>query len=366
MVDRAHTYIVVLAGGGGTRLWPKSREATPKQFLKLFSGNTLMQDAVARVRDLVDPDHIIVISNKKYVEDVKKQLPYIPEYNIIGEPEKRETAPAMLLGALIALKRDPEAVVLNQASDHVVTNVNEFLHVSRAALQVASEGKTLVTVGILPTYPNTGFGYIKIDQELRHVDHLALFSVSNFTEKPNEAVAKAFISTGKYFWNANNYVWKASALVESFEKLAPHILSDMQSLIPAIDTPEFKSELERVYSKVEKITIDYAISEKADNLVLIPGDFGWDDVGSWSVVHDLRQKNEAGNAVIAETESGDVVFHDSKNNLIHTHGRLVALVGINDMVVVDTGEIVLVMPKARAQDVKKIVDELKQNNPKYL
>lgn len=361
-----HTFVVILAGGGGTRLWPKSREKTPKQFLRLFSSDSLLQEAYSRIRELVPADRIIVVTNIDYVDEVRRQLPDVPNMNIIGEPQKRETAPAMLLGAMIAYKRDPEAVVINQASDHVVTNWKEFIHVSKTAIEVARSGDVLVTVGITPTYPNTGFGYIQIDGKLEERNGLSVYKVDKFTEKPDEKTASQFIATGKYYWNANNYVWKASALIQAFDLTSPDILGVMRSLEASIDTLGFTKELERVYDEVEKISIDYAVSEKAKNLVLIPGDFGWDDVGSWGVVHDLKTKNELGNAVIADMKTDTVVFHDSKNNLVQTHGRLVALVGVHDTIVIDTGEILLVMPKSKSQDVKKIVEQIKVDHPEFL
>ncbi len=367
MSNIPHLFVVILAGGGGTRLWPKSRNRTPKQFLRLYTENTLMQDAYERVRTLVNPDHILVITNREYLDETRKELPEVPKENIIGEPAKRETAAAMLLGALIAHAKDPDAIIINQASDHIVTDRKELEHVLKTAAKVASRGESLVTVGILPTFPHTGFGYIKIDGELEHVDKLPVFSVSNFTEKPNEATAKAFIATEKYFWNANMYVWRADALMHAFKKHSLTILEHMTPIQAAIGTKEFEKVLDASYAKVEKISIDYAISEKADNLVLIPGDFGWNDVGDWSVVHELRGKNELGNTVMCELDKkGEAICHDSHNNLIHTHDRLIALVGVNDTIVVDTGEILLVMPKKRSQDVKKIVEQLKEKHEHYL
>lgn len=355
-----HTYVVILAGGGGTRLWPKSREKTPKQFLRLYTKNTLMQDTYRRARFFAEPDHIIVISNKDYVEDVKQQLPELPAQNIIGEPAKRETAPAMLLGALIAYKRDPEAVIINLASDHIATDEKEFKHVLETAVEVASKKTSLVTVGITPTFPHSGLGYIKIGEELEKVKRLPVFKVESFTEKPNTATAKAFISTGRYFWNACNYVWSAEALLQAFKEHSPEILSTMQPILDVIDNDQFMTVTNKAYQEVEKIAIDYAISEKAKNLVLIPGDFGWNDIGDWKVVYDLQKKNAGGNVILNDSDTANVVEYDSHNNLVHTNGRMIALVGMEDTIVVDTGEILLLMPKDRSQDVKKIVEQLKE------
>jgi mannose-1-phosphate guanylyltransferase len=315
---------------------------------------------------MVDADHVLIISNKNYLEDVQAQLPEVPPENVIGEPAKRETAPAMLLGSLIAYKRDPDAVVINLASDHIATDEKEFVHVLETAADVASKKTDLVAVGITPTFPHSGLGYIKIGEEVGKQNRLPVFHVDSFTEKPNVATAKAFIATGKYFWNACNYVWSAQALIDAFRRFSPDILETMEPILAAVDTPDFMNVATESYEKVEKIAIDYAISEKADNLVLIPGDFGWNDIGDWKVVYDLHEKNESGNVIMCKDEKGQVVCHDSRNNLVHTHDRLIALVGMEDTVVVDTGEILLVMPRDKSQDVKKIVEKLKEENPQYL
>jgi mannose-1-phosphate guanylyltransferase len=361
-----HLFVVILAGGGGTRLWPKSRNQTPKQFLKLYTQNTLLQDTYRRARIFANPKNILIISNADYVDEVKKELPEIPAANVVGEPQKRETAPAMLLGAMIAYKADPEAIVVNLASDHIATDENEFRHVIEAAVEVAGRKTNIVTVGITPTFPHSGLGYIKIDGKQDEVKNLPVFKVDNFTEKPSEEKAKEFIATGKYFWNACNYVWSAQTILAAFKKLSPDILTQMEPIMAAIGKPNFRSVLETAYEKVEKIAIDYAISEKADNLVLIPGDFGWNDIGDWKVVYDLQTKNEAGNVVMSEAGNGEVVVHDSHNNLVHTHDRLIALVGMEDTIVIDTGKILLVMHKHSSQDVKKIVEKLKETNQSYL
>ncbi len=366
MAHSEHLFVVILAGGGGTRLWPKSREKTPKQFLKLYTENTLMQDAYRRARLMVEADHVLVISNKNYVADVRAQLPDVPAANIIGEPAKRETAPAMLLGALIAYKRDPHAVIINLASDHIATNEAEFVHVLETASMIAASNEHLVAVGITPTFPHSGLGYIKIGEKLNDTNNLPVYKVDSFTEKPSVEKAIEFIATGKYFWNACNYVWGAKALMDAFEKYSRNIIDDMRVIIDAVDTESFMDVATTAYEKVEKIAIDYAISERADNLVLIPGDFGWNDIGDWKVVYDLRAKNDAGNVILSEDAKGHVVCHDSQNNLVHTNDRLIALVGMNDIVVVDTGEILLVMPKDKSQDVKKIVEKIKEGHPEYL
>ncbi|MBP9820343.1 mannose-1-phosphate guanylyltransferase, partial [Candidatus Woesebacteria bacterium] len=355
-----HTYAVVLAGGGGTRLWPQSRNKTPKQFLKLVGSESMIQISASRITDLIPWDRIIVVTNKLYQQEVKTQLPEIPNDNIIAEPQKRDTALAMLVGALYAKSKDPEAVIINVASDHTVTDKTEFLRVMRAAAQVAHQREVLVSVGIRPTFPSTGFGYIKIGDDLAKLEKgLTLFKVDSFTEKPNLPTAQAFISTGKYFWNANMYVWSAKALEQAFTQHMPSLYQATIDLTSK--TPEqFHASLDEIYKKAESISIDYAISEKADNLVLIPGDFGWNDVGDWKVVYDLGTKDLAGNVIMGNHDSTHALAVRSENNLIYTNGRLVALYGVNDLVVIDTDEIVMIIPKKQSQDVKKLVERLKE------
>lgn len=354
-----HVFAVLLAGGGGTRLWPKSRNQTPKQFLKLTGKDTMAQIAANRIAKVVPWERIIVVTNKKYVADIQAQLPQVPADHIIAEPEKRDTAMAMLSGALFAANLDPEAIVVNSASDHVVANEHEFVRVMNTAIEAAADGQHLVTVGITPTGPETGFGYIKIRDAYRKADGMTIFHVDSFTEKPNSATARAFLSTGKYFWNANMYVWSVPALVQAFEQHMPDMLkaaTPLRNVQPA----EFHKNLPEAYAQAPSISIDYAISEKAQNLVLIPGDFGWNDVGDWKVVYELGKKDLQGNVIIGDEEQHRTVAINSQHNLIHTDGRLVGLVGVDDLIVVDTPEILLIASQDRSQDVKKIVERLKE------
>ncbi len=359
-----HAYAVILAGGGGTRLWPKSRNQTPKQFLKLTGPQTMTQITAARVSKIVAWDHIIVVTNQAYVDEVKVQLPEVPAENIIAEPQKKDTALAMLVGTLYAHSKDENAVVFNCASDHVVINEAEYVKVMKAALSVAAEGKYLISVGISPTFPSSGFGYIKAGHDLGKIENgLTLFKVDNFTEKPNVATARAFISSGKYFWNANMYVWSTTALVEAFRLHQPATFALTERLMTLSPT-DFHQALPEIYEQADSISIDYAISEKVDNLALIPGDFDWNDVGDWKVVYELGAKDAQGNVILSDSQNPATLTLNSFNNLIQSNGRLVALFGIEDLVVVDTPEILMIIPKEKSQDVKKLVEKLKEANQK--
>ena len=354
-----HTYALILAGGGGTRLWPKSRNATPKQFLKLIGEDTMLQVTAARINKLIPWERIIVVTNQLYKDDIHKQLPNLPKENVLAEPAKRDTALAMLVGALFAKRQDPDAVVINCASDHVVINEVEFVSVMKAASEVAAENEYLVSVGITKARPATGFGYIKIGKDLKKISKgLTLFKVDSFTEKPNKATAQAFISTGRYFWNANMYVWSARALQDSFQEHMP-VLYEATAELSSLKGNKFEEALTDIYKDAEAISIDFAISEKAENLVLIPGDFGWNDVGDWKVVFDLGNQNSDGNVVIGDHSTTNALTVNSQGNLIHTNGKLVAMVGVQDMIVIDTEEILMIVPKSQSQDVKKLVEKLK-------
>lgn len=370
MPTKNRLFALILAGGGGTRLWPKSRKKTPKQFLRLGGDKTMLQVTADRFNKIVPWENMIVISNKLYVKEVAAQLPQVPKQNIIFEPEKKDTALAMLVGAIFAKTKNEQAIVINGASDHVVKQVDEFIRLMKAAARAAEDKTKLIAVGITPTRPATGFGYIKIGQEIGKINHhISLFKVANFTEKPNLATARAFISTGRYFWNANNYVWSADAIIAAFKKYQPDQYQLTKKLLSLKNPLRFQKALKQIYHQAASISIDYAISEKADNLYLIPGDFGWDDIGEWSVVYQLNRKDLNGNVILADSDKKQikVLSIQSHNNLIHNDNRLIALLGVEDMVVVDTPEILLVMPRNKSQDLKQLVQRLKnEKKEEYL
>lgn len=369
-MSNPHEYALILAGGGGTRLWPESREKTPKQFLKLGAQKTLLRQTAERIKLLVEWDHMFVITNITQLADVEREVPEIPKDHIICEPMKRETAMAMAVGAVMIHHHDPEAVIMNFASDHIVQNMDEFVHVMRTVADVAKDPAHLLSVGITPTYPHTGLGYIQVGGEVEKRDGLSVMQVTSFKEKPNLETAQAFLATGKYYWNANNYAWTSAAILAAFKKYAPATAALLDELAKHIDAPDFTDALNTAYTAAESISIDYAISEKSDNLLLVPGDFGWNDIGDWNVVYSLNNPDGNGNVVLKDSDGtvhGEVITHNTKNTLVEANGRLIALVGLDNIVVVDTKDILLVMNKSTTQDVKKVVEQLKaQNKKEYL
>lgn len=347
-----HLFAVILAGGGGTRLWPRSTTAKPKQFLRLLSDKTMLQDTYHRIKPIVGADRVLVITNQRYKSMVHEDLPEIPKENVFAEPLRRDTAMAMGVGALLAFRRDPEAVVINLASDHVVGDEAEFRRTMAAAATAAAMGDFLVTVGIHPTFPHTGLGYIKVKDSFGRVDGLHVFKVGDFTEKPKLARAKAFLATGKYFWNANNYVWTAKSALEAFSKHLPKTYSELKKIGEG-------GSVEAAYGRAATISIDYGISEKANNLLLVPGDFGWSDIGDWEVVYDLSNKDRDKNS-IDKSRNLEPVILDSRGCLIGGGKKLLALVGVDDLVVVETKKALLIAKRQKAQEVKQLIEELKK------
>lgn len=356
-----HAYAVVLAGGSGTRLWPKSRDNTPKQFLKLGGDRTMMQRSVDRILPLIPWERVIVVTNAKYLEEVRAQLPEIPAENIVAESAKRDTAMAMAVGAVVAKHRDPDAVVVNIASDHVLKDEDEYRRVMTASIKLASQKEHLITVGITPNSPNVNFGYIHVDGELTNVDGYSVSKVTSFKEKPDLETAKSFLAQGNYFWNANMYTWHVDAMMKAFQEHMPSMVPRLEAIASSLTAGNFSEVLASEYEAAEKVPIDIAISEKAKNLVLLPGNFGWDDIGMWSTVYELGEKDENGTVVVRDSDDQTpLISIESKNNLIAVNDRLVALVGVDDLVVIDSNNVLLILPRSRAAEVKKVVQKLEQ------
>ena len=359
----SHLFVVILAGGGGTRLWPRSTASKPKQFLRLLSDKTLLQETYDRIRPLVPPERVIVVTNHRYEHETKETLPEVPAENIIAEPAKKDTAMAMGVGAVVAHHRDSDAVIINMAADNAVTDKKEFRDTMMAAVSAAQLWDYLLTVGVHPTYPHTGLGYIRVKDEFKRVDGYHVFTVSNFAEKPMLAKARAFLATGKYFWNANNYVWTAHSALSAFQKYLPKTYEQLESIrhALALGTAEFKRAMEKSYGSVEAISVDYGVSEKASNLLLIPGDFGWNDVGDWNVVYSLSKQDLQKN-VVDQSRVAPPVFIDTNGCFISGGKKLLATIGLQDMIIIETKKALLVAPRARSQDVKKLVEHLKEQH----
>ena len=362
-----HAYGVIVAGGGGTRLWPKSRQKLPKHLLKLFGNETLLRKTYRRITPVFSPDHIYVITVDSYKDLVAEQLPEIPRENIITEPQARNTALAMGTVAAHIGKKDPEAVIMNVHADQLIKEEDIFQKAVGVALVFASTGKYLTTIAVQPTFPHTGLGYIRIGSEIDTDDDHGktnyAFASRGFKEKPDLATARAFLASKEYFWNTGIYGWSVKALFEAFEKYSPDLYKNLLTIQEAVGNKDEDEVKKRVYDKAENLAIDVAVSEKAKNLVIIPGNFDWSDVGDWNGVWSMNPHDDSGNALL---NNADVININTKNCLIEGNGKLIATIGLEDIVIVDTEEALLVCHKDKTQDVKKVIEELKASKRENL
>lgn len=358
--DLSHIYVVILCGGGGTRLWPLSRNQTPKQFIELVGSESLFEKTLARAQALVDLDHIYVMTNQDYLEDIKRLAPSLPDSQIIAEPAKKNTALAMGVVAGIIHHRDPQAVIINLASDHLIGNLTPFRSTVLAAAKIASQNQYFVSVGIAPVFPHPGLGYIHRGQKLEEVDGHLVYQVGGFREKPELSVATEYLKSGEYYWNANLYTWSTELILAEFARHSPVLSAHIQTIMAHCDQPDFATVFATEYAAAPEEQIDTAISEKTDHLVVIPGNFGWSDIGSWNVVHDEVEKDVEGNALVSREVGADWIRVDTHDSLVSCGRKLVATIGVADLMIIDTPDALLITKKNRAQEVKKIIEELKQ------
>lgn len=343
---------LIMAGGRGERFWPKSRKTMPKQFLSLTDdGKTMIQMTVERISSLVDRQDIFISTNKDYKKLVLEQLPGIPEENILCEPVGRNTAPCIGLGAVHVAKKYEDALMMVLPSDHLIKYTKMFVNTLSDGCSIAEKGPNLVTIGITPDYPETGYGYIKFNPEIS--DGHA-FGVDRFVEKPTLEVAKEYLETEEYLWNSGMFVWKVSTILENIQKFMPETYHGLQKIKEAIGTEQQDNVLESTFTDFKSESIDYGIMEKAENIYILPGTFGWDDVGSWLAVERIRKTNESGNVV-----EGNIITIDCKNNIIQGGKKLIATVGIDGLIIVDTEDATLICDKDSAGDIKKVLENLK-------
>jgi mannose-1-phosphate guanylyltransferase len=349
MAASPNTYVAILAGGEGTRLWPLSRSRRPKQLLTLGGDRTLIQRTVDRLRPLLDPERILIITERSHAEDLHAQLPELPASSIIVEPTRRGTAAALLLAALHVRERAPDATWASLHSDAFIADDDEFRRTLAAALEAAASGEFLVTTGVEPRFPATGYGYIQRGAVVGTFQGFPLHRVVRFVEKPDLPTAESYLASGDYLWNPGVFVWKNSTLLEAFKRHQPEIHAVLDS-VPLRD-------VDRVYPDAPRETIDVGIMERASNVATIPARFSWSDIGSWAELWELASREPSTNIDLG---AGRVLTEDSFGNLVYADGRTVALVGVNDLVVVETADAVFVCPRARAQDVKLIVQRLQK------
>lgn len=356
MKTRDRLVLVILAGGSGTRLWPRSRQALPKQFLDLTGQGTMLQETVARLRPLVPPQRILVITNQQYVDLAREQLPDLSPEHIVGEPIPRGTAAAVGLGAVMAHHLRPDAVMASVHADHLILKPNRFRAALVAAAEVADRG-SLVTLGIQPTFAHTGLGYVEQGEALPSAGGHPVYRVVRFVEKPDLATAERFLAGGRHSWNSGLFAWRVDRIMAEFSQHMPELHAGLTEIGRALGTPAADETLQRVFPSLPHQTIDYGIMERAADIAVLPVDIGWTDIGSWGTLLEVLEADEAGNVVRG---AAPVFAPGSKNTLIYTAGRLVAAIGLEDMIIVDSDDALLICPKDRAEGVRQVVDWLKQ------
>lgn len=343
---------LIMAGGRGERFWPKSRKNLPKQFLSLTDdGKTMIQLTVERISPLIPKEDIFIVTNKEYKTLVQNQLPSIPETNILCEPTGRNTAPCIGLGAIHIVNKYNDAIMLVLPSDHLIKFNKMFIQTIEDACTVAEDDSNLVTIGIMPDYPETGYGYIKFNS---HVTFGRAYAVERYVEKPSLEIAKEYLATEEYLWNSGMFIWKVTSILEKFKVYMPDTFNRLQKIKCALGTDAYDSVLNKEFCSMESQSIDYGIMEKARHIYILPGAFGWDDVGSWLAVERIKKSNEYGNVV-----NGNIITVDTHNCIIQGDRKLIATIGLDDMIVVDTNDATLICSKDSASDIKKVIENLK-------
>jgi len=355
-----HLYALIICGGAGTRLWPRSRQKTPKQFLEKFYGEkTLFTQTVERAKLLTTSDKIWIVTLTDYVDEILAQSPDILPKNIIAEPFGKNTAMAIGIGATYIKKINPSAVIMNFWSDAVIEQNDIFTERLNLAAQAASAGDNLIVIGLKPTFPHTGLGYVEAGEVCSEFGK-DIFKVNSFREKPDLVTASEFLAKGNFFWNTGIYVWSVKAILAAFAKYSPEISKLLEKIYNGIGSAQERDIVKQVYTEVENVSVDLAVSEQADNLLLVPANFGWSDIGDWQVAYDLKKKDEGGNVIEVFGKEGWHLGVETKNCLLEVQDRLIATIGVSDLVIVETEDAVLICDRKKAQEVKKIVNLLKE------
>lgn len=357
-----HHYVAIMAGGIGSRFWPSSRSSYPKQFLDILNtGKSLIQWTYERFATFIPAENIFVVTSGEYCHIVKEQLPALNPENILAEPSRKNTAPCVAYISYKLLQKDPEASLIVAPSDHIILDNENFRATTLQALDFVSHIRSLVTLGIKPTHPNTGYGYIQ-HEALPVAD--GIYQVKTFTEKPNLELAKTFLASGDFLWNAGIFVWQVKNVIKAFEIYQPEMFELFDSEKEHFNTPAEQEAINRIYPLCTNVSIDFAIMEKADNVYVIPSSFGWSDLGTWNSAYDNLEKDYLGNAVAGENV---IVIDATKCMVSADNDKLLVLQGLDDFIVVDTKDVLLICKKEKEQSIKEYVAEVKRNKgDKYL
>ncbi|MDZ4770144.1 MAG: sugar phosphate nucleotidyltransferase [Chloroflexota bacterium] len=353
-------YAVILAGGGGTRLWPMSRSDLPKQLLPLVEDTSMFRVAIERLAPLFTPDRIYVVTSERFIDMMRADAPELPADNFLVEPEGRNTAPAAALALAAISQRDPQATIALLTADHHITYKDRFRDVLKSAYTIAQDGY-IVTLGISPSLPSTGFGYIRRGELLRQIDGFHCYRSLNFTEKPDPHTARQFLRSGEYSWNSGMFIWRADFAWKELQRQQPLMYDLMRAYQPHSAAPDAAAQLAGVWAQMPKLQLDVAIMEGAEQIAVIPVDIGWSDVGSWDALFDVLDLDVDGNSFRGSATNRIIL--DTRNSLVYSD-KLTVTIGVEDLVIVDTPDVLMICRRDRAQEVKKVVDLLRETNQK--
>ncbi len=354
-----HKYVLIMAGGSGSRLYPRSTDSLPKQFQKIVGDKTLIEQAYDRAIKVVDESHIYISSNHKYVDLIKKYLPNIPIENYITEPIKRNTGPAISLATALIYGKDKEAIIIVTHSDHLVIKTDEYVSSIKTGIKTVKDNpKYILCIGINPTSAHTGLGYIEKDNLFTKTDGMLIYNTKRFVEKPNLDLAKSYVASGNFFWNAGYFIYQAKHFLVELKKFNLKIYTGVTKIAKLKNKKDFSKVLDKEFIKFQDIAVDNLIMEKTKNLLVLPVEIGWSDIGSWDVVADMvniSDKDMNGNY-----KEGTVISIDTHNTTILSHdkSKIIATVGLDNFIIITTDEAIVIVPKGRSEDIKKIVIEL--------
>jgi len=357
-------YITLMAGGVGTRFWPLSRRSRPKQLLKIIGSKSMLRLTFERIRPLTESEKILIITNMELKKDIEQELPELPPENIIGEPQGRNTAPCIgLAAAVIKTRAGEDEVMVVLPADHLISNTENFRSTIKIGVDFAIKHDTLITLGIKPTYPETGYGYIQTSDLLSKQKRKSIYKVRTFAEKPNMETAERFLKSGDFFWNSGIFIWKIGKILKEMDEYLPELRSDVEKIAQSVNKKTFKKVVGEVYSHTKPISIDYGVLESSEDVSVIAADFNWNDIGSWEAVYNISPKDNRGNVIHADKN----ILVNAHNNYFYAKNKIIAAIDVEDLVVVDMDDAVLICRKEMSQNVKSVVDQLvRKRLNKYL
>ena len=348
-------YSVIMAGGVGKRFWPRSRKNRPKQLLNIVDDSSMLRLTVDRLHRKSDYSQIFIVTNEMQADAIREEIPELPEENLLLEPAGKNTAPAIALAAIHILSLDPDAVMGVFPADHLIMKEEQFFNDLDKAVEAVNSKNSLVTFGIEPTRPETGYGYIQFDTKKMLVED-KVYKVKTFAEKPNLNTARRFLDSGDFLWNSGMFVWKAKTILQQMKAHMPELYDSVVRIQEVLDTDNYQRVLEREWRTLRSESIDYGIMEKAGNVYVVRGEFFWSDLGSWASVYDISEKDKQENVI-----DGEAMMVESTGNFIYSPDRFVAAVGLDDMIVINSNDVTLIVERKKAEEVKKLVDALEKN-----